>query len=213
MKKNTPNRPWEDLQEKHSERAVEIQARLEDFRRVVPDQYFYELVFCMLTPQSNALHAAEVQRQLEEHRFHESDIDPEPFLRQRKTYIRFHRTKSRLLLLMKTQYPEIRAVVTSGIPGYDIREWLVGHVRGLGYKESTHFLRNIGKNEGLAILDRHILRNLAQYRIIRSIPHTLIRKQYLALEEKFQQFAMEIGIPIDELDLLFWSLETGMMLK
>jgi N-glycosylase/DNA lyase len=213
MKKGTKYLLRKELHGKHSERTAEIRSRLEDFRRVRLEQYFYELVYCLLTPQSNALHAADVQRQLEEHRFREYDIDPEPFLRQGKNYIRFHRTKSRLLLLMKAQFPEIMAVLTSGISGYDIREWFVGHVRGCGYKESTHFLRNIGKNEGLAILDRHILRNLAQFKIIRSIPHTLTRKQYLALEEKFQQFALEIGIPIDELDLLFWSQETGVMLK
>jgi N-glycosylase/DNA lyase len=213
MKKDAKDPLWKELRGMHSERAAEIRSRLEDFRRVRPEQYFYELVYCLLTPQSNALHAADVQRQLEEHHFHENDFDPEPFLRQGKNYIRFHRTKSRLLLLMKAQFPEIIAVLTSGISGYDIREWFVGHVRGCGYKESTHFLRNIGKNGGLAILDRHILRNLAQFKIIRSIPHTLTRKQYLALEEKFQQFALEIGIPIDELDLLFWSQETGVMLK
>jgi len=38
-------------------------------------------------------------------------------------------------------------------------EWLVKNLTGLGYKEAGHFLRNIGSGK-IAILDRHILRNL-----------------------------------------------------
>ena len=211
MKKKNALR--EELRTRHAERRFEIRSRLEDFQRVRPEDYFYELCYCLLTPQSNALRAARVQRHLEEHRFRENDIDPEPFLRQKESYIRFHRTKSRSLVSMKAQFPEILTVLNSGLSGYEIREWLVRHVRGCSYKESTHFLRNIGRNEGLAILDRHILRNLVRFRVIRSVPPTLTGKQYLALEEKFQQFALEIGIPIDELDLLFWSEETGVILK
>ncbi len=213
MKKLDMSIRWNTLRTRYREQQTEIRSRLEEFRQVLPEQYFYELVYCLLTPQSNAVHAAQVQYQLAKHRFHENEVDPESFLRQKETYIRFHRTKSHLLLLMKAQFPEIQAVLISKLPVYDIREWLVRHVKGLGYKESTHFIRNIGKNGGLAILDRHILRNLVHYGVIRSIPKTMTRKQYLALEEKFQQFAVSIGIPIDELDLLFWSHETGQILK
>ncbi len=204
---------WKALRAKYKRQRTEIRLRLVEFQRIRPEQYFYEFVYCLLTPQSSAVHAAQVQHQLKKHRFHEVELDPETYLRQKETYIRFHRTKSRLLLLMKAQFPEILTILASGKSAYDIREWLVRHVRGFGYKESTHFLRNIGKNEGLAILDRHILRNLVNLRVIRSVPQTLTRKQYLALEEKFQQFALEVAIPIDELDLLFWSEETGQILK
>jgi N-glycosylase/DNA lyase len=89
----------------------------------------------------------------------------------------------------------------------------VKNVRGLGYKEATHFLRNVGLNGGLAILDRHILRNLKRYRAIRSLPKSLSRKKYLALERSFLHFADRIGISLDELDLLFWSMETGVIRK
>ena len=94
-----------------------------------------------------------------------------------------------------------------------MREWLVKNVSGLGYKEATHFLRNIGRNGGLAILDRHILRNLKRYGAIRSLPTSLSRKHYLSIERRFKTFADRIGIPIDELDLLFWSMETGEIRK
>jgi N-glycosylase/DNA lyase len=88
----------------------------------------------------------------------------------------------------------------------------VRNVRGLGWKEASHFLRNIGWHD-LAILDRHILRNLVRHGVLRSVPATLTRSRYLAIERKFRQFAGAVGISMDELDLLFWSRATGEILK
>ncbi len=82
------------------------------------------------------------------------------------------------------------------------------NVKGLGYKESSHFLRNIGY-KNLAILDRHILKNLKDLRVIRYIPKSLNKNKYLEIEDKFQNFSKRINISMDELDLLFWSIETG----
>lgn len=203
----------ETLRQMYDERREEIRGRLAEFASVPPSEYFYELAYCLLTPQSSAERADRVIRMLKEAAFLEKGLDPEPFLRNRSTYIRFHKTKARHLLTARTQFPEVLEALNSGRPAADLREWLVNNVKGLGYKEATHFLRNIGKNEGLAILDRHILRNLKHYGAIRSVPPSLSRKRYLAIEQRFAQFAERIGIPIDELDLLFWSMETGRVLK
>ena len=47
------------------------------------------------------------------------------------------------------------------------RDWLARErgVKGLGYKESSHFLRNVGLR-GYAILDKHILRCLAEVGVV-----------------------------------------------
>ena len=114
---------------------------------------------------------------------------------------------------MKNNYESIFQITTGALSAAEKREWFVKNVLGLSYKEATHFLRNIGKNDGLAILDRHILKNLKYHGVIRSLPSTLTKKRYLSIEKKFQIFAVLIGIPIDELDLLFWSNEAGEILK
>ncbi|MDP2974084.1 MAG: DNA lyase, partial [Candidatus Diapherotrites archaeon] len=93
------------------------------------------------------------------------------------------------------------------------RNRLAENVKGLGMKESSHFLRNIGLGEGLAILDRHIVRNLLRYGAIKEMPKNLGKKNYLLIEEKMRQFSKRIGIPLAELDLLFWSKETGKIFK
>ena len=150
---------------------------------------------------------------LSAHNFRNAEIDPEPLLHQKEYYIRFHKTKAKLLVAMKSQYNDILEKISNGEPIFEKRKWLAENVKGMGYKEATHFLRNVGLNEGLAILDRHILKNLKKHGAIRSLPKTLTKKKYLAYERRFQKFAENIGIPIDELDLLFWSNETGEILK
>ena len=203
----------ESLTAAHELKRAAIRKRLAEFRAVKPQQYFYELAYCCMTPQSSAINAAKAQQALMMHDFERQDIDPEPLLHQKDYYIRFHITKAKLLLAMKSNYSMIHSIIMNGMRGTEKREWLVKNVRGLGLKEATHFLRNIGMNEGMAILDRHILKNLRKYNVIRSLPRTLTKKKYLSIERSFQKFANEIGIPIDELDLVFWSNEAGEILK
>jgi N-glycosylase/DNA lyase len=114
---------------------------------------------------------------------------------------------------MKAGFAAISGIVRSTLTAEEKREWLVRSVKGLSYKEATHFLRNIGKNEGLTILDRHILKNLKYHSVISALPKTVTKKNYLTIEKKFLRFAHDIGISVDELDLLFWSNETGEILK
>jgi N-glycosylase/DNA lyase len=203
----------ESLLEDYKKRRPAIQKRLNDFRAVAQKDYFYELVYCFMTPQSSAVNSAKAQAMLMAHNFQNAEIDPEHLLHQKEYYIRFHKTKAKLLVVMKQQYDVILKKISNGEPAFEKRKWLAENVKGIGYKEATHFLRNVGLNDGLAILDRHILKNLKKHGAIRSLPKTLTKKKYLALEDRFQKFAKNIGIPIDELDLLFWSNETGEILK
>lgn len=85
-------------------------------------------------------------------------------------------------------------------------------IKGIGYKEASHFLRNIGL-KGYAILDKHILRSLHEFGIIDSPKPPTSGKKYLATEVKLKEFAGEIGIDFDDLDLLLWSNKTGEILK
>jgi len=197
----------------YAERKHAIQARLSDFARVPQSEYFYELAYCLMTPQSSAVHAERVVAVLRGQDFLETGFDPEQLLRTKEHYIRFHKNKSKYLLAIRQTLGDILAALSNGHSSEVMREWLVNNVKGLGYKEASHFLRNIGRNDGLAILDRHILRNLRRYGVIRSIPESLSRKRYLSIERRFKRFAEMIGIPLDELDLLFWSNETGEIRK
>jgi N-glycosylase/DNA lyase len=207
-------REIEALREEHTQRSKAIRSRLAEFALVPRDEWFFELAYCLLTPQSSARSAALAIEALCTAGFPEAPVDPVPILRGNGYYIRFHLTKSRHLLAAAARRTEIVDAVAAarGSDGRDLRVWLVREVKGLGWKEASHFLRNIGFRE-LAILDRHILRNLLRHGVIRAIPASLPEKRYMAIEGAFLAFAAAAGVRMDELDLVFWSRETGEILK
>ena len=212
MKKRRQTISLSELRALHAEKRSAIQTRLAEFAHVSRDNLFYELAYCLLTPQSSAVNAGKAVRLLEECNFFGEGVDPEPLLHQKDFYIRFHKTKAKNLLKAREQFPAIRQHCSNGITSFELREWLITNVRGLGRKEASHFLRNIG-HRNLAILDRHILKNLVRVGVLARLPKTLTTKVYLNTESKFLKFSEKIGIPMDELDLLFWSMETGEILK
>jgi N-glycosylase/DNA lyase len=192
-----------------------IQARLEEFARVPRSEYFYELCFCLCTPQSKAEHAAAVIAKLKSQNFQQYGNDPTAVLRNQQHYIRFHHTKAARLLAMREQWDDIMSIIDASAyccSSEEKRDWLVEHVNGLSYKEASHFLRNIGYRN-LPILDRHILKHLVRWGVFDAIPSIAGRKRYLAVGQEFRRFADTIEIPMDELDLFFWASETGIVLK
>ncbi len=189
-----------------------IRNRLQEFQNIKAGEYFYELVYCLLTPQTSAFSADKAIRVLKKNQFHKRKINPEKFLYHKEYYIRFHKTKAKNLIDMKDKFPLINEQLQNGLPPIVLREWLIKNVKGLGHKEASHFLRNIGYRN-LAILDRHILKNLVKVGVIDGIPTTLSKKIYYEIEAKFQEFSESIKIPMDELDLLFWCMETGEVFK
>lgn len=96
---------------------------------------------------------------------------------------------------------------------YAFREWLVKNITGYGYKEAGHFLRNIGYGDNIAILDRHILRNLVYFGVMDEMPSTITKGKYLDIEQKMICFSKVINIPMSHLDLLFWYKERGEVFK
>jgi N-glycosylase/DNA lyase len=131
--------------------------------------------------------------------------------------VRFHKNKAKYILEARKLFSnngkmDIKKKLV-GENVYDKREWLVKNIKGLGYKEASHFLRNIGLGFDLAILDRHIMKNLVKYAVIDEIPECISKKCYLSLEERMKKFSKKVNIPIADLDLLFWSEETGEIFK
>jgi N-glycosylase/DNA lyase len=133
-------------------------------------------------------------------------------LRESTRYVRFHHTKARRLVEFQSQIAQVVQYLRAGHSPLEEREYLRGCVKGLGLKESSHALRNIGRR-GLAILDRHILRNLVRCGAIKKIPTTLTETRYGEVERAFANFAHEIGEEIDVLDLFFWAREAGAIFK
>ncbi|MES2765089.1 MAG: DNA lyase [Bacteroidota bacterium] len=202
----------QSLFKEYESRRDAIQQRLTDFKNVPESAYFYELCYCICTPQSKARNAFKVQAILEERGFLKTPFDPTEILRAPEHYIRFHNNKAISLLKAREIYPEVLKVLKSDLPNSEKRLWLFKNIRGFGLKEASHFMRNIGF-ENMGILDRHILKHLVKCGVFGELPLIGSPKQYLAVEEAFKTFSDTIGIPMDEIDQLFWSIEAGEILK
>ena len=84
-------------------------------------------------------------------------------------------------------------------------------IKGVGYKEASHFLRNIGY-KNYAIVDFHIVDLLAKHNLIKKLKK-MTKNKYLEIEELLKDIAERLGLNLAELDLYLWFLETGKILK
>ena len=139
--------------------------------------------------------------------------------RARKHRVRFWRLRPAYIHCTREHLKEscglkLRELLDSFTDPLARRDFLAKNrqVKGLGYKETSHFLRNIGFH-GYAILDKHIVNSLREMGVIGRKLKPTTRKGYLAIEKKLARFAEEIGIDMDHLDLLLWSRKTGEILK
>ncbi len=198
-----------------------IEERLDEYRKIWRDgdnkDIFCELAFCILTPQSKARNAWKAISELRDNNllFTGSEEEMLPFL----NIVRFNRTKAKnLYILRKQMTDENGKFITKDFfstfnSAFEMREWIVKNIRGMSYKEASHFLRNVGFGQELAILDRHILKNLVALDVIKEIPKTVTPKLYKEIEEKLKEYCKEIDIPMENIDLLLWYLEAKDIFK
>lgn len=208
-----------ELKKIYEDRRDEIKKRLEEFKKVFyesDERVFAELSFCICTPQSKATSSWNAISSLMKNNFlFNGNVEQiRPFLNN----IRFGKSKANHIvearkLLNRDGIWILRKELSKTRDQRKLREWLIENIKGLGMKESSHFLRNVGLGNELAILDRHILKNLLEYGVIDEMPKNLSKKVYIEIEDKMKKFSDFIGIPMSELDLLFWSKETGIVFK
>lgn len=215
-----PNPQIKDLLAEYRKRRPEIRKRLRQFSHLhkgKDEDIFQELSFCILTANANALHCDKAVNELRRTNllFEGLPRQISPHLRGR---VRFHNKKADFIVMARRLFGRDKKLdLKSRLDLKDVRaarEWLVEHIKGYGYKEASHFLRNIGLGHNIAILDRHILKNLKKYGVIKKIPDSLsARRVYMDIEDKMRSFSKKTGIPMDEMDLLFWSIQTGFIFK
>jgi N-glycosylase/DNA lyase len=222
VRSNTKPIAVEDIRATHKARRKEIRARLDQFQEVwrkgSDEQLWEELVFCIFTAGASArmgFRAIEAIRPFlmdgkrEEmtlalriagaHRF---PVERPGYIVVTRNYLREHCDMA------------LRKKLQSFADPVERRDWLAREkrIKGLRYKESSHFLRNIGLL-GHAILDKHVMSCLMDLKVVETAKPPATRARYLETEEKLRSFAREIKIDFDELDLVLWSMKTGEVLK
>jgi N-glycosylase/DNA lyase len=206
----------------HKARRKEIRARLAEFEAVwrtgSDARLWEELAFCIFTAGASArmgLRSIEAVRSLlieggrEEMTRALKKAGAHRFPVARPGYVVVTRDYLRECCAMR-----LRELLLSFADPTDRRDWFAKErrIKGLGYKEASHFFRNIGLR-GYGILDKHVVRCLADLGVVDSPRPPTTRTRYLEIEEKLRRFARENLIDFDELDLVFWSMKTGEILK
>ena len=177
---------------------------------------FAELAFCIFTPQSKALSCWKAINILNDKKLLFTASAQE--ISKNISNVRFQNNKANFLIQARKQFTSNGKLnIKNFLKSFDdpsiLRKWIIDNIKGIGYKEAGHFLRNIGLGLDLAILDRHILRNLKFYNAIDEIPSTLTPKIYLEIEQKMIKFCNDIKIPMSHMDLLMWAMQTGGIFK
>ena len=210
----------EEIKALYATKRKELGLRLEEFKRIWDrgsrEEIFAELVYCILTPMARGkMCCAAVDTMVRTGILFtgnrgqiEKKLTGARFIHKKSAYI----VEARETFLRDGSLP-LTAILGTIDDDQEAREWLVNNVKGIGYKEASHFLRNIGFTHDLAILDRHIVRNLHSLGVIGETPETLTRKRYLDIEKSMRELSNIVNIPMGHLDLLLWSKETGEILK
>ena len=218
MKKNEY---FYEIEKIYKEKQKDIEKRLREFKEIWEkgsnEDIHAELSFCILTPQSKAVNAWKAITTLRENGllFNGSTEDIVEYL----NIVRFKNNKAKYLVALREQMQNEKGeIVTKDFFNSiadvkDKREWIVKNIKGMAYKEAGHFLRNVGFGKEIAILDRHILKNLVKLEVIEDVPKSLTPKLYLEIEEKMKAYCKFISIPMDSLDLLLWYKEAGEIFK
>ena len=188
-----------------------VKKRIKDFKNVNKasmSELFNELCFCILTANFNAEKSIKIQNEI-----------GDSFLNLSEKVL------AKKLKNLGYRFPNIRAKYISesssckelvqknaiSLKGEGLRKWLVNNVKGFGYKEASHFLRNIGFDD-YAIIDFHIIDILVEYNLIKK-PKTITRKKYLEIEKILKKIAEKLDLSLSELDLYLWYMKTGKILK
>jgi N-glycosylase/DNA lyase len=222
VKRNHEPIVLDNLRAAHKARKQEIQKRLAEFGDVGRDgsdaRLWEELVFCIFTAGASArmgFRAVDATRSmlqdggreemtlaLREAGAHRFPVERPGYIVVTRNYLREHCGMALRNKLKSFEDPIER------------RDWLAQEkqIKGMGYKEASHFLRNIGF-KGYAILDKHVMSCLMDLKVVETNKPPGTRARYLETERKLKAFAREIKIDFEELDLVLWSMKTGEVLK
>lgn len=214
------------LKQQHREKAEEIKGRIKEFRETGEadeQRVLQELVFVILTSQTNAEKAWKAAKQLKKKgllmdgEFGEIEqVLAENSIQYEKNKAKYIVENRNFLTQPTLKDPEKGLKLKEKISDKDpekSREWLAENIKGLSWKGASHFLRNIGKGKDFAIISGHIVRKMHQLGLIEKPELPENRKEYLEYEDNLRDFSETVEIPLEELDLVLWSMETGEVFK
>lgn len=190
-----------------------VRKRIKEFEQIgrsSKEKIFSELSFCILTANFDAKKCVEIQEKVGDGFL---TLSKKSLAKKLKDLgYRFPNKRAEYIVEAREKIKSLTKILKSNLSEYEKREWIVKNIKGIGYKEASHFLRNIGYKD-VAIIDFHILNLLRRHKLISKKPEHLTRKRYLEIERTLRKIAEKLNISLAELDLYLWYIETGKILK
>ena len=192
-----------------------VEGRVAEFLEVNdkdPHAWFEELVYCLLTAYSSArLGQLCVVALCDRGSLLEGPLE-DVVEALRVQGHRFYNKRAEYIVEARRLAPTLKDTIQGFSETGEARAWLVPNVKGLGWKEASHFLRNVGYFD-VAIIDRHILSNLREHGLIPDDKKGLTKRRYLEYERILQKMADDLDMSLGEMDLYLWYRKTGEVLK
>jgi N-glycosylase/DNA lyase len=190
-----------------------VDSRMQEFEENGKDleKIFSELCFCIMTANFQAEKSIKIQEELKSCFLTKSENELASELK--RLGHRFPNMRAKFIAEAQKHHPTLKKKIESFRTEQEVREWVVATVKGLGFKEASHFLRNIGYKD-LAIIDFHIVDILADNKMIeKPKSKSLTKKKYLEIESVLRKLGDKTKLSQAELDLYLWYMETGKILK
>ncbi|MGC8608865.1 MAG: N-glycosylase/DNA lyase [Thermoplasmata archaeon] len=170
------------------------------------EKLFLELSFCILTANTSAEMGIRVQKEIGDGFIYLSSDELRSRLKEVK--YRFYNVRSSFIVSARSIIDDLAHVVRD-MDHSEARDYIVENVKGIGYKEASHFLRNVGIFD-FAILDKHIMKLLSESYTVKK---NTTKDNYIYNENIFKTISESFGIAPGILDLYAWYLVTGKILK
>ncbi|MBI3035099.1 hypothetical protein HYY71_02145 [Candidatus Woesearchaeota archaeon] len=228
----------EQLKQEYNNKKAKIKERLSQFEKFFNEPYswfyrdgslillpvetnddyrlFEELAFCIFTANTSAEMGAKAVDAVRSVLMNGNAGD---MTRRLEGIYRFNNVRPAHIIHTRTYLKnalnfELKNKIQSFKNKQELRDFfaLNKDIKGLGYKEASHFLRNIGF-KGYAILDKHIINSMHEFGFLKTNEKPKNNKEYLEIEQRLIDFSKDAGIGMDELDLLLWSRKNGRILK
>ena len=197
---------------KRSEISTVVKQRISQFlslKEKHSKEIFKELCFCILTANFSAERSILIQEKLRDKFLYTDKETLAGYLK--KFGHRYPEKRAEYIVSARKYMDSIKEIIFSIQEREGKRLWLVKNIKGIGYKEASHFLRNIGFLD-YAIVDFHIIDLLEREGLIKR-PKSLTKKKYLQIESVLKEIASQVCLPVGKLDLYLWYMETGKVLK
>lgn len=204
-----------DLREIYNGKKPEISERIQEFREIYrtgnKKQIFSELAFCILSSGTGPKTAEKSLRAIGDALMTESDVS----IVEKLEGVHKYPDKGNFIYTTRVYLEsnfdlDLKSALISIEDHNERRDFLAKNreIKGLGYLQASHFLRNIGFS-GYAILDKNILRSLYDLGVITDTKPPTSGKRYIEKEQLMKDFAEHLEIDFDHLDLLLWFMIRG----